>query len=387
MHMDERPWVVYVDDEPINLRVFEANFNHRFRLKTFQTASHALEFVVQHAPEIGVLITDQRMPEMTGVQLLEKVKHAAPDSQRMMLTAFADMQAMSDAVNLGQVTRYFAKPWSKEELAGALEDALRIFDLTAQMRAVQARMVHSERLATLGQVSAGVAHELMNPVAYLMQNLNTLRGDVTDLAQKLAPVLREHPVEGVTELMEGLPQILDDLEAGARHVREVAQGIRNQSRGPESESSTTDLAQAVSFAVKIARAEVGRKARLAADSLPVQVRGTQVKLCQVILNLIVNASHAMEGTGRPGLIEVRWSRQPEAVLLQIIDNGAGIPPENLPRVFERFFTTKPPGVGTGLGLSICRELVESMGGTMGLTSTVGRGTTVEIKLRPSESGS
>ena len=89
----------------------------------------------------------------------------------------------------------------------------------------------------------------------------------------------------------------------------------------------------------------------------------------------------MEGTGRPGLIEVRWSKQGDSVILQIIDNGSGIPPENLPRVFERFFTTKAPGVGTGLGLAICRELVESMGGTITITSTVGRGTTVEIRLK------
>src|SRR5262249_46329886 len=150
---------------------------------------------------------------------------------------------------------------------------------------------------------------------YLLQNLSTLRGELTDLAQKLGPLLHEHPVPGVAESLEGMPQLLDDLEQGARHVREVAQGIRNQSRGVETESSTTDLAQAASFAVKIARAEVGRKARLASDTAPVQVRGTQVKLCQVILNLIVNAAHAMEGTGRPGLIEVRWSRQPDAVLL------------------------------------------------------------------------
>jgi len=268
MHMDERPWVVYVDDEPINLRVFEANFKERFRLKTFQTAAQALEFVIQHAPEVGVLITDQRMPEMTGVQLLEKVKHAAPDSQRMMLTAFADMQAMSDAVNLGQVTRYFGKPWSKEELAGALEDALKIFELTGQMRAVQARMVQSERLATLGQVSAGVAHELMNPVSYLLQNLGTLRSELADLTQKLAPVLREQALAGVPESLEALPQLLDDLEQGARHIREVAQGIKNQARVQETGPSATDLARAASFAVKIARAEVGRRARQARCCAP-----------------------------------------------------------------------------------------------------------------------
>src|SRR5258705_10046304 len=109
-----------------------------------------------------------------------------------------------------------------------------------------------------------------NPDGYLMQNLGQLRGELADLAEKLAQVLREHPVAGVPETLESLPQLLDDLEQGAKHVREVAQGIRNQAREQEPESTATDLARAASFAVKIARAEVGRRARLASDTQPVQ---------------------------------------------------------------------------------------------------------------------
>src|SRR5215469_10770366 len=108
---DESPAVLYVDDELINLRVFEANFRSKFRVLTCQSATEALAILGARAQEIGILISDQRMPSMTGVELLESAREIAPDVQRMVITAFSDMQAVMDAVNRGQVTRYFVKPW------------------------------------------------------------------------------------------------------------------------------------------------------------------------------------------------------------------------------------------------------------------------------------
>jgi signal transduction histidine kinase len=383
MLTDERPYVVYVDDEPINLRVFEANFRDRYRLATFASPVQALEFITQRASEVGVLVTDQRMPQMSGVQLLEKVRAVAPDAQRMMLTAFADIKAMADAVNLGQVARYFGKPWVKEELAGAIEDALRIFTLQGEMRKTQARMSQSERLAAIGLVSAGVAHEIMNPVGFVYQNAATLHREMEDLRAYVRRALREVPDEKVSRSVEDLPQLVDDLKHGAELLRDVATRLRDQARGTAPDPKvTSDLAKAVAFAVKIARAEVGKRARIVADSHSLMVRGAEHQICQVLLNLIVNSAHAIESAGRAGLIEVRWAQDSEAVVLSVVDNGCGIPPENLERVFEPMFTTKAPGVGTGLGLPICRELVHELGGTLALRSEVGVGTTAEIRLRP-----
>src|SRR5216684_1320865 len=113
MPPDESPAVLYVDDEPINLRVFEANFRTKFRVLTCQSASEALAILGTRAQEIGILISDQRMPNMTGVELLERTREIAPDVQRMVITAYSDMQAVMDAVNRGQVSRYFVKPWVK----------------------------------------------------------------------------------------------------------------------------------------------------------------------------------------------------------------------------------------------------------------------------------
>ena len=378
--LDDSPAVLYVDDESINLRVFEANFRGKFRVLTCQSATEALAILGARGQEIGILISDQRMPNITGVELLERAREIAPDVQRMVITAFSDMQAVMDAVNRGQVTRYFVKPWMKEELESALESALRIYVLQAKLREIESRVLQAERLATLGQVSAGIAHELMNPVSYMAQNIAAVRDDLKVLAEYLRARLREHPNSDVARIVAELPESLDDIEAGSQHIRQIALGIRAQARG-EDQAETSDLAEVAEFASRMAKAEIRQRAKLVVNGKPVWVRGGPVKLCQVLLNLIVNGAQAMDGTGRRGQVEVSWHEQGEQIWLTVTDNGRGIPPEFLDKVFKPFFTTKAPGEGTGLGLSISRDLVEGMGGSIHLHSTPGVGTTVEVLLQ------
>jgi two-component system NtrC family sensor kinase len=377
---DESPAVLYVDDEPINLRVFEANFRTKFRVLTCQSASEALAILGTRAQEIGILISDQRMPNMTGVELLERAREIAPDVQRMVITAYSDMQAVMDAVNRGQVSRYFVKPWVKEELQSSLEASLRIYILQSKLREIESRVLQSERLATIGQVSAGIAHELMNPVSYMSQNIATVRGDLKILAEYLTPCLRERPNSQVERILSDLPQSLDDIETGSKHIRQVALGIRAQARG-EDQAESADLAEVAEFASRMAKAEIRQRAKLLVDGNSVMVRGGPVKLCQVLLNLIVNGAQAMDGTGRRGQVEVSWKEKNGQIRLAVTDNGRGIPPELLDKVFKPFFTTKAPGEGTGLGLSISKDLVQGMGGSIELHSTPGVGTTVEVLLQ------
>ncbi len=376
----DAPAVLYVDDEPINLRVFEANFKQRFRVVTCTSGAEALE-QLRTLGEVAVLISDQRMPGMTGVELLEKARELLPDAQRMVITAYSDMQAVMDAVNRGQVSRYFVKPWVKEELLGALDEAVRVHGLTIRLREMQARLLQAERLATLGQVSAGIAHELMNPVSYLSQNVEVMRTELAAISTYLTPRLAEQPDPEVQAALDELPHILADIEQGARHVRQVALGIRNQVRGLDVEE-TSDLADVAGFVSKLARAEVRNRGQLSVRGPSVKVHGGPVKLSQVLLNLIVNAAQAMDEGTPGGRIELGWeATTAESVRVWVTDNGRGIPLELQQRVFEPLFTTKPVGVGTGLGLSICRELVAELGGSLTLTSEVGKGTTVEIRLR------
>jgi len=380
MRADDSPAVLYVDDEPINLRVFEANFRDRFRVLTCQVPTDALTILANRTPEIGVLISDQRMPELTGVELLERANEIAPDVIRMVITAYSDVQAVIDAVNRGRVTRYFVKPWIKEDLLAALEDAMRIYQLQSRLREIEARMLRSERLAAIGQVSAGIAHELMNPVAYMSQNIEALRGELEVLSRFLVPRLEKERDPAVEQTLEELPRILNDIETGSKHIRQVALGIRAHAR-TEEEKAEADLADVAGFAAKLARSEVKQRSKLVVEGPPVKVIGGTVKLCQILLNLMVNAAQSLEGTGRDGIIRVSWEVDGDRVRLVVKDNGCGIPEELQAKVFEPLFTTKPAGVGTGLGLSICRELVEQMDGQIELHSTVGVGTSVELTLK------
>jgi C4-dicarboxylate-specific signal transduction histidine kinase len=317
---------------------------------------------------------------MSGVELLERARTIAPDAKRMLVTAYADMQAVIDAVNRGQVTRYFVKPWDRAELLAALEDALRIARLELRIREVESRMMKAERLATLGQVTAGIAHELMGPVGYLQQNVSALRRDLEQVIQYVSRHLASDANRDVSAVLEDLPSLLNDLNTGTEHLREVALGLRAQARGEDLEQ-TADVAEVVGFAVKLARAEVRDRARLTSNGEPVRVVFGPVKLTQVLLNLIVNAAQAMEGTGRNGRIDVRWVTREDEVKLTVADNGCGIPLEIQERVFQPLFTTKPVGVGTGLGLSICKELVTHAGGQLKLSSVPGEGTQIELSLR------
>jgi C4-dicarboxylate-specific signal transduction histidine kinase len=380
MNASDLPAVLYVDDDALNLRVFDANFGQRFRIFRCSSPNEALALLEQRRAEIGVVLSDQRMPGMTGVELLERARSIAPDARRMLVTAYADMQAVIDAVNRGQVTRYFVKPWDRAELLAALEDALKIARLELRIREVEGRMMKSERLATLGQVTAGIAHELMGPVGYLTQNVSSLQRDMERVVQYVSRHLLTDPDAEVSSTIEDLPSLIKDLSEGATHLRGVALGLRAQARGEDMEA-TAEVAEVVSFAVKLARAEVRDKARLTSSGEPIRIVFGPVKLCQVLLNLIVNAAQAMEGTGRPGRIDVRWEARDEDVVLTVSDNGCGIPVALQEKVFQPLFTTKPVGIGTGLGLSICRELVMQFGGQLRLSSTPGEGTEIELTFK------
>jgi two-component system NtrC family sensor kinase len=375
------PTVVYVDDEPINLRVFEANFRSRFRILTFREGAEALAAVTAEPSGIAVLISDQRMPGMTGVELLERARQVAPDVRRMLITAYSDIQAVMDAVNRGQVIRYFVKPWVREDLAAALEDAVGIWSLQRRLAEIEARMLRSERLAALGQVSAGVAHELMNPVSYMTQNVSTLRREL-DI---LAAWVRAHRTAGakgdaeVTQVLEDLPSLLADVETGARHIRQVALGIRSQARGEDVERAC-NVTEVAEYAARIARVQLRERARIQLRGTPERVAMGPVKLGQVLMNLLVNAAQALEEVERPGLVEVHWRADADALRVEVCDNGPGMTPEVQARVFEPLFTTKAAGTGTGLGLPICREIVTEAGGTLTLSSTPGTGTVVTFTL-------
>jgi PAS domain S-box-containing protein len=239
-----------------------------------------------------------------------------------------------------------------------------------ERRMLQARLVQSDRLAALGTMAAGVAHEINNPLAYVMLNLDWI-------ARKLSEGARD------PQSIEGLAEMLHEARRGAERVATIVRELRSFSRADGEKRHAVDVAEVVKSAIKIAAHEIRSRAKVMTSFEPARlVWANEGRLEQVVLNLLLNASQALpEGTSATNEIraEVR-SGSDGRVVLEVSDNGEGIPAEVLPRIFDPFFTTKPPGVGTGLGLSICHGIVAALGGQITVHSLPGEGTTFRVVL-------
>jgi signal transduction histidine kinase len=247
-----------------------------------------------------------------------------------------------------------------------------------QLQAVQAQLMFTDRLAAMGRLAAGVGHEINNPLAYVISNINYVR---TELKREQGPQSDEERQE--------LLGAIEEAKEGAERVRLIVQDLKTLSRPDDAGTGTADVSAVVRSAANIASHEVRRRARLVEEcqGLP-PVRGNPARLGQVFLNLIINAAHAIpEGHVEANEIRIMGRLEsPERILVEVRDTGCGIPPEHLERIFDPFFTTKPSGQGTGLGLSLCHNIITAMGGTITVESKVAQGTTFRVSLPVAKGG-
>lgn len=266
-------------------------------------------------------------------------------------------------------------------------------ELTAKLQAMQDQLFQSEKMAAIGTLAAGVAHEINNPIGFVGSNL----GQLEKYHEQLLAVIgayeaeeprlpaeardRIHAVKRQADL-EFLRQDLHDLvresREGVERVRKIVQDLKSFSRVDAPVWEWADLHRCIESTLNIVRNEIKYKAEVIKDYgelPPVECIASQIS--QVIMNLLVNAAQAIE---QHGTITIRTRHEGDSVCLAIADTGCGIPPENLKRIFEPFFTTKPVGKGTGLGLSIAYNIVSQHHGRIEVESEPGRGTTFRVWL-------
>lgn len=351
--------LLYVDDEPDNVVVFEAAFEDDFRVFTAESAKAALEILERQA--IPVVVSDQRMPEMTGIEMFSIMRRRYPHIQRIILTGYTDPDGMMDAINQGQVFHFVKKPWERPFLHSVLVRAFQAHDFAVANSALTDQLVLSERLALLGQATARLAHEMGNHLCLL-----PLIEYVEDNCAKDADLLNLAKLS--RESIERLSQMVKEVKSFS-HVQQA-----DFLKQPLALSEVVhELVSFLRFDKSVPFRQIGVEMRF-----DPQVRGNKIKLQQVLLNLIKNAAYAIRD--RPdGKITVTLDRHHERALLSVADNGCGMPPEVQARIFEPGYSTKGKD-GTGLGLDVCRRLIDAHDGGISFESQVGVGTRFDVIL-------
>lgn len=348
--------ILFVDDDESNLVVCEAACAGDFEVLTASSAEAAMDCMRRE--EVGVIIADQRMPGTTGVELLERVRIEYPDTVRLLITAYSDVQAAVAAINRGRVRRYLRKPWEPEELKAELHDALDVYAMSRKLSALEVRLRETERVYALGVVAASIAHEMKNPMMWVTNSLS--------FAQKELRRLAEVSANGsLKQQIEEIEASLTDTRTGVDRVTDIVRGIEMPTRSDSGALKPTDFAEVLRLSLRLVSGELMRTASLELDvTCAPKVRASPTKLGQVVLNLIVNAMQAVASRPRAeNVISVRLRVEDAWAVLEVADNGPGIPDEDLNRIFDPFFTSKA-GVGTGLGLAISRRIVEEIEGSL-----------------------
>jgi len=364
--------------------------------------------------DFPLVLSDWVMPQMDGLELIRHIR-ACPNgafTYIILLTARTQKQDVIEGLEAG-ANDFVTKPFDRGELRVRVRAGERIVELeralAAQNRALreaQAALVQTEKLASLGQLAAGMAHEINNPIAYVANNLAVLRRDVPATLHVLDKYragreqLRSVAPEIVTEaerleadidlpyIRASLPRLFERSLEGLKRVRDIVKNLRDFARLDEAEFKEADLNAALQATLEIASHEIKDKSidlRTHFAELP-PVLCHPGKINQVFLNVLLNAIQASQPGGT---IEVQTRPDDTAadggVVIEVRDSGCGIKPEHLSHIFDPFFTTKPVGQGTGLGLSVSYGIIRDHGGSIEVESEVGRGTLFRIRLplRPS----
>ncbi|MFH1808080.1 MAG: ATP-binding protein [Pseudomonadota bacterium] len=348
----------------------------------------------------GYLLTGKQESEVVGLvaaEVLVDEKHRT-NSHRFFEAGDHVVDRFEEfAVTLNQRQMLWHTK-QREDSQGTFAGFLCVGEDVTESTHIRAQLAQNDRLATVGMLAAGVAHEINNPLTSILFNLIMVNEDLPRLLE-MVEVLRRQLLEmagaevveellrpyqrtiGVDPVLE-IKASLDDATLGAERVRDIVRDLKVFSRVEEDKLALVDIRGPIETAISMGYHEIKYRAKLVKD-LPLVplVLANDGRLAQVFLNLLVNAAQAIqEGDAQNQQIVIRTRARDGLVEVSVTDTGKGIAPEHLGKVFDPFFTTKPSGIGSGLGLSICRSIVEGLGGEISVRSEAGQGTSFVIRL-------
>lgn len=342
-------------------------------------------------PRLALL--DWMMPGMDGVQTCRRLREefGSRNYYVILVTARAEDTDVISALRSG-ADDYVSKPFSPTILQARIEVGIRTLEMQHTIREYATRMqqladsraaqlVHADRMASLGLLSASVAHEINNPASFLAVNVRTIQDLWPAVASSLGPSPSEADKARADALAEEMPSILREMEDGLSRIRLITSELRSFSRTGQGSVAPLDLAESLRKALRICSIQLNGKVEVATrvpEGLP-KVVADATKLEQVFVNLVMNAADAMEESPLREL-SISAERTDSVIELRFRDSGPGVPDDKAESLFQPFFTTKPAGKGTGLGLYISRGIVEEFGGTLRLEPPSSRGASFLVTL-------
>lgn len=374
--------ILFIDDEEMALLTFKNLFKRDFTVYTVRRGEEALKFVDDH-PELALIVSDQRMPEMTGVELLRQVSQKRPEIVRMLITAYTEMETVIDAINQGNVYRYITKPYNEEELKQILMQGIERYYLMKERDRLYAekietlkKVARTNRLTAIGILAAGMAHEINNPLVAIKTFLQMI-------PNKYEEELKDE------EFWEKFYKVaLDETQ----RIQQLISHLLQYSKIPEEEGlnlKEVDINSLLLETITFLDNEAKKKGLMILQEFDPGLPTCHVdreKMRQVFLNIILNAIQATS----QGHIAIKTSfdaneKEHRFFHVSIKDTGVGISEENLNRLFNPFFTTKQ-NEGTGLGLMTCHHIIDEHRGSIDVKSEIGKGTvmTIHVPMNPTE---
>ena len=376
MRIDEAPRVLVADDERALARIYEhACVRAGLQIDFVESVAEAQRLLRTRSYACAVL--DKNLPDGSGVDLMHLIRTEYPSTQAFLVTAFANLESAVAAVRVGALD-YMTKPFDLDELEARLRVALERWRVCKQ---TDQRIQEADRLAALGTLAAGVAHELNNPLAYICSNLEFVLAELPDLRASLDLI-----DPALAAKLGEFSGALREAQTGAERATHIVRDLKMFSRRNDQRVKPTNVRRTLESALKMLQVPARVRVLTTFGSVPA-VDADESQLGQVFSNLLVNGAQAIPEDAAVAELQVATGTDARGwITVEIRDTGAGIPPDVLNRIFEPFFSTKPVGVGTGLGLSISRSIVLGLGGEITVESQVGKGTLFRVVLPPSRVG-